>query len=118
MSSDASLPSVPLLRESALRGLIAAKAAIVVAAVGVSGGFIVTISLGGGKVALASVRGGQRLFASLSTLAGLLARLGCHHFQVDTTGYQPGRIRPAQPERSASMKAGRLPKSPKVSKKP
>lgn len=112
-SDPAPLPA--LLQEAALRGLLAAKATTGITAVGVSGGFVVVISLGEGKATLANARGEQRAFASLSTLAGLLARLGCHHFQVDTTAHQPGRIRPAQPERSASMKAGRLPKAPKKS---
>lgn len=104
-----------LLQEGALRALLAAKATTGVTAVGIDGGFVVLISLGDGKATLANARGEQRTFASLSTLASLLARLGCPRFDVDTSVYRPGRIRPAQPERSAAMKAGRLPKAPSKS---
>jgi hypothetical protein len=40
---------------------------------------------------------------------------GIDRFEVDAAKYEPGRIRAARPERSAAMKAGRLPK--KVAKK-
>jgi len=58
---------------------------------------------------LANAHNQVHVIAALSTLAGFLARLGCHQFQVDTTSFQPNRTRAAQPERSAAMKAGRLP---------
>lgn len=113
-TADAS-PAPALLQEGALRGLLAAKATTAVTAVGIDGGFVVLVALGEGKATLANARGEQRAFASLSTLAGLLARLGCPRFDVDTSAYRPGRIRAAQPERSAAMRAGRLPKAPSKS---
>ncbi len=60
---------------------------------------------------MANTRGAERLFASLETVALLLRRMGMNHFEVDVTHYETGRIRAAQPERSAAMKAGRLPKA-------
>lgn len=115
MSDDNPTPPTPapaLLQESAFRALLAAGATTGVTAIGIDGGFAVRISLGDGKALLANARGEQRAFASLSTLAGLLSKLGCHRFDVDTTTYRSGRIRPAQPQRSAAMKAGLLPKAP------
>jgi len=86
-----------------------------IAAVGRTGHFVVEINFGDGQALLANAHDQIRVFASLSTLAGFLARLGCHHFQVDTSNFESGRTRAAQPERSAAMKAGRLPtaKTPK-----
>jgi hypothetical protein len=52
-----------------------------------------------------------RIFASLATIAVLLQRLGYPHFDVDVTEYVRGRVRAAQPLRSASMKRGRLPEA-------
>lgn len=60
---------------------------------------------------LASARGGERIFASLSTLATLMQRIGPPKFTVDACEFAPGRVRAAQPERSAAMKAGALPKA-------
>ena len=57
---------------------------------------------------LANARGAARLFASLSTVAALLQKLGHPRFDVDATAFRRGRIRAAQPERSAAMKGGKL----------
>ena len=102
-------PRKALLQEAPLRGFIAAKVPTGITALGRTGHFVVQISLGDGQALLANAHDQVRIFASLSTLAGFLARLGCHQFNVDTTAFEPGRVRAAQPERSAAMKAGRLP---------
>lgn len=109
--AEAPKPGPALLQEAPLRGLIAAQVPTGITAVGRSGHFVVEIHLGDGMAVLANAHDEVRAFAALSTLASFLARLGCHRFEVDTTGFEPGRIRPAQPERSAAMKAGRLPKA-------
>lgn len=110
-SSTANAPAHALLQEAPLRGLIAAKVPTGITALGRKGSFVLEIRFGDGLALLANAHDEVRSFAALSTLASFLARLGCHQFQVDTTDFEPGRVRPAQPERSAAMKAGRLPKA-------
>ena len=107
--AEAQKPAPALLQEAPLRGLIAAQVPTGITAVGRSGHFVVEIRLGDGLALLANAHDEVRAFAALSTLASFLARLGCHRFEVDTTGFEPGRVRAPQPERSAAMKAGRLP---------
>jgi hypothetical protein len=108
---DEQLAPIPLLQEAPLRELLAAGMVGRVVAKGLSGGFVLEIHIGDRAVRMANTRGGERLFASLETVALLLRRMGMNHFEVDVTHYEAGRIRAAQPERSAAMKAGRLPKA-------
>ena len=112
-------PQQACLEEAALRQLLSARAVSAITARGSSRGFAIEAQLGNGLAVLVNARGQPRSFASLSTVATLLHRLGCSQFVVDTSAYAAGRIRPAQPARSASMKAGKLPravtKSPKRS---
>lgn len=108
-------PDAALLREAPLRELLAAKVVTSITAVGGQGGFIVEVKFGERLGVLATSRGGARVFASLSTLATLIQRLGSPRFEVDVSEYQRGRVRAAQPSRSALMKSGRLPKAPKTS---
>lgn len=103
-------PAPALLQESALRQLIRAGASDVVTARGGDKGYEIHIQVGDSTGLLVNARSLPRHFASLSTVATLLGRLGCLVFTVDTTDFMPGRIRPAQPARSLAMKAGRLPK--------
>ena len=109
-------PDAGLLREASLRELMVAKVVTAITAVGGLGGFIVVVMFGERMGVLATSRGGARGIASLSTLATLLQRLGCSRFDVDVSGYQRGRVRAAQPARSAAMKAGQLPRAPKSKK--
>lgn len=99
-----------LLQEASLRELIAAGVVSKLTAVGQAGGFVLQIRFGDRTSVLASARGEPRTFASLSTLASLMKRLGAPSFEVDAANFVPGRVRSAQPERSAAMKAGRLPR--------
>ncbi len=110
--------SCALLQEAPLRELIAAHAVNGLIAVGQSGGFVLQVRLGDGMAVLASSRGEPRAFASLSTLASLMKRLGAPHFEVDASEFTPGRVRAAQPERSAAMKAGNLPRAKNKSSGP
>jgi len=107
--SDQEQPIV-LLQESPLRDLMAAGMVTGVLVKGVSGGFALEVTIGGRPVILANTRGAERLFASLETAGLLLRRMGLERFDVDISKYKPGRVRAARPERSAAMKAGRLPK--------
>jgi hypothetical protein len=111
-------PQQACLEEAALRQLLTAGAVSSVVARGSSRGFGIEAQLGNGLAVLVNARGQRRSFASLSTVATLLRRLGCSHFAVDTDAYKPGRIRPAQPARSTAMKAGRLPRAAGKSIKP
>ena len=104
------LSSAPLLKEAALRELISARMVSNVLARGITGGFTLEVTIGGGTALLASSKGDVRTFASIETMSVMLKRMGVNTFTVDTTNYEAGRIRAAQPERSKAMKAGRLPK--------
>jgi hypothetical protein len=101
--------SIVLLQEAPLRDLLAAGMAGTVLVKGITGGFILEVTIGGRPAVLASARGSERLFASFETVGLLLRRMGLERFEVDVSKYEPGRIRAARPERSAAMKAGRLP---------
>lgn len=119
MPENAALPIIPppqslknavaLLNEAALRELIGAGAVNEIVARGGDGGFVLALKLGESDALLGSSQGKPRVFASISTIALLLQRLGQPRFVVDATDFVPGRIRPAQPERSAAMRAGKLP---------
>ena len=61
----------------------------------------------------AAARGGRsRHLGALAVSVCLCFRAAlAQTFEVDVTTYVPGRVRAAQPERSAAMKTGRLPKA-------
>lgn len=101
--------SIVLLQEAPMRDLFAGGMADSVLVKGITGGFILEVNIGGRPAVLASARGSERLFASFETVGLLLRRMGLERFEVDVSKYEPGRIRAARPERSAAMKAGRLP---------
>jgi hypothetical protein len=110
-ASKLSTPAVALLSESALRELLGAGAINEMVARGGEGGFVLALKLGASDAILGNSLGKPRVFASISTIALLLQRLGQTRFEVDVKDFVPGRVRPAQPERSAAMLAGKLPKA-------
>jgi hypothetical protein len=78
------------------------------------GGFVIEATLGtevGQTAILGNTRSGSRVFASLSTVAMLLKRLGFDRFVVDASQYVPGRVRAARPDRAAAMKAVKVVKT-------
>ena len=111
-------PAPALLQEAPLRALIAANVVQELTAIGRAGGFVLRVELADRTAFLASTRGEQRIFASLSTLACLMKRLGAPRFAVDAAEFGPGRLRRPQPERSAAMKEGRLPRASDASTAP
>lgn len=102
-------PATALLSESALRELLGAGAINEIVARGGEGGFVLALKLGASDAILGNSLGKPRVFASVSTIALLLQRLGQTRFEVDVKDFVPGRVRAAQPERSAAMLAGKLP---------
>lgn len=101
------------LPERSLRELINAQVVTGFAARGDKGGFVVEATLGSepGRIAkLGNTRGGVRIFASLSTVAMLLQRLGFNEFVVNSSEYVPGRVRGARPDRSEALKNASSPK--------
>jgi hypothetical protein len=93
--------------ETALRQLITAKSVHSITAVGRDGGFAVSVRFGTAQQILASDRHDVRLFPNLTTLAAFLARLGAQRFEVDVTGYRPGRVRKPRPDRAAALRVTR-----------
>lgn len=101
------------MQEAALRQLIQAGAVKAFVVRGQAGGFVIETAVGpdGNAVAvLGSTRNGSRVFASVTTVALLLRRLGINRFTVDAAQYVPGRARSARPDRAAAMKSVSLPK--------
>jgi hypothetical protein len=107
----ASAAAVPHLQEAPLRDLIAANVVSKLIAVGCLSGFTLEARLGEQKAVLANSRGNVRMFASLDAVVTLIGRLGRYQFEVDASEYKPGRVRAAQPARSAAMLNGKLPKA-------
>lgn len=110
-TAESTTPTVALLNEAAFRALLGAGAIESIVARGREGGFVLALKVGSSDAILGNSFGKPRLFASANTIALLLKRMGRTRFEVDSTDFVPGRIREAQPERSAAMLAGKLPKA-------
>lgn len=106
-------PVIPAtLQEGALRELVNAGVVTGFVARAQDGGFVIEAALGtevGQTAILGNTRSGPRVFASLTTIAMLLKRLGFDRFEVDTAQYVPGRVRAARPDRAAAMTKVKLP---------
>jgi len=100
MSADA-------IRETTLRELAEADSIRSVAAVGRHGGFAVSVHYGVVERTLSSARGDISLFPNLTTLATFLRKFGITHFEVDTAHFEPGRVRPARPDRAEALRRTR-----------
>jgi hypothetical protein len=74
------------------------------AIVGQKGGFVVEVRSGMADRILAAKTGVPRLFATLDTAAGIMRELGIVNFNVDLSGFEPGRARGARPDRGAAMR--------------
>lgn len=101
----------PFIKEVILRELIAAGATPQIMVEGRKGGFGMRISFGNRTSVLTNIQGHPRVFASLTTIAVLLRRIGSPKFTVDMSEYTPGLVRKAQPARAAAMKRGEMPKA-------
>jgi hypothetical protein len=94
------------IKESVLRELIDSHSVNSICAVGQAGGFAIAIRYSDVERLLANSRGDVRLF-SLSSAARFLQDLGFEKFEVNTSEFEPGRIRKARPDRSEAMKRTR-----------
>jgi hypothetical protein len=95
------------LKETTLRELVEAQSVRAACVVGLKGGYAVTVRYGLIERTLATTRGEVRVFASLNTAADFLRKLGLAKFEVDATGYEPGRVRPARPDRAEALRKTR-----------
>lgn len=89
------------------RELLAANAVTRVLAVGVRGGFKVSIDCSNAVCLLSNSKGEPRCFVSLNTLSNYLAQCGVMLFEVNASSYQRARLRKPRPDRSAALKKTR-----------
>lgn len=99
--------AVETIRETTLRELAEANTIQSVHAIGQRSGFAVAIRYGSTERFLASTRSGVRLFPNLTTLAIFLRKIGISHFEVDTTSYEQGLVRPPRPDRAEALRQTR-----------
>jgi hypothetical protein len=95
------------IKEPVLRELIQASEAVSAIVSGRERGFAVLVHLGTSDKLLATSKGAVRLFASLDTACSFVKDLGLERFEVDMSGYQPGRLRSARPDRAEALKLSR-----------
>lgn len=95
------------IKEALLREL--SKSAVTLNAIvkGENQGFSISVRIGEQKRVLETARGQARRFASLDTAASFIKDVGIPQFEVDMSGYQPGRLRRARPDRAAALKKTR-----------
>lgn len=109
------MPAVATIKEPTLRELAETDSIRSVRANGQLRGFALLVDYGRAERKLVTARGEARLFSNLTTLACFLRKLGIERFEVDTTHYQPGRIRPPRPDRAAALRKTRTrPRQPSL----
>lgn len=94
------------IREVMLRELVQAGA-VTATATGQRGGFAIAICFGTTRKLLSSARGDIRVFPNLTTLASFLRKLGISRFEVDSSSYEPCRVRRARPDRAEALRRTR-----------
>jgi hypothetical protein len=92
----------PLVRE-----LIQATGGVAAVAVGGQGGFALLFRFSEVERTLVNSHGHVRLFASLNTAGSFFRRVGVSRFEVDMTGYEPGRLRGPRPDRAEALRGTR-----------
>jgi hypothetical protein len=94
-----------LISASALQQLLDVQAVTEISVVGVRQGFEVRVASASGQPrALGTVRGDLRRFATIDTAATFLKALGAPKFSVEMTGFEPGRLRSARPDRALALR--------------
>jgi len=99
--------AVNIIREPVLRELVRSPVPVRAVVRGAQNGFLVVAQVAGQEKVLETARGGIRRFASLDTAASFVSDLGLPVFEVDMSGYQPGRLRKARPDRAEALKRTR-----------
>jgi hypothetical protein len=92
-----------VIKESAFRELVVARAIEGACVAGRTGGYVITIQQGQLTRTLVTARGAPRLF-TLDNASKYLCGVGLSRFQVDASGYLPGRMRKARPDRAEALK--------------
>ena len=90
------------IKEGTLRELVQAQSVRSATVLGRPGGYAISVRYGMTERALATSRGGLRLF-TLDAAGKFLRELGLPRFEVDATGFEPGRMRPARPDRATAL---------------
>ena len=86
------MEALQTIKEPVLRELIQASEAVSATVSGRERGFAIVVHLGNSDKLLATSRGVLRLFASLDTACSFVKDLGLERFEVDMSGYLPGRL--------------------------
>lgn len=94
------------IKENTLRELAGAGSIRNACLIGQYGGFVITVRYGELERQLASTRGDVRLF-SLKNATDFLRGIGVVRFEVDSTNYEPGRLRKPRPDRAEAMRKTR-----------
>lgn len=95
------------IKLSTLRELVDAKTITRVVAIGVPGGFTLSVNCASATRVLSGSNGAPRCFTNLNTLSGFLSRCGVSEFEVDARSYQRVRVRKPRPDRAAALKKTR-----------
>ena len=90
------------IKEATLKELVQAQSVRSASVLGKHGGYVISVRYGLAERALGTSRGGLRLF-TLDAASKFLRDLGLPRFEVDATGYEPGRIRKARPDRATAL---------------
>lgn len=96
------------IKVATFRELVAVNAVNRVLAVGVRGGFKLSIECSNSVCLLSNSKGEPRCFVSLNTLSSFLAQCGVMHFEVNASSYQRARLRKPRPDRSVALKKTRM----------
>jgi hypothetical protein len=94
------------IKEPILRELVEANSIQTACVVGQKGGYAIRVSYGLAERTLLNTRGDVRLF-SLENAANFLREIGLPKFEVDASGYKPGRLRAARPDRADALRRTR-----------
>jgi hypothetical protein len=95
------------IKETHLREVIQASGPVRTTILGAQGGFEVQFHIGDLERQLVNSRGSTRMFAILDTAATFVQERGITRFEVDMTGYKPGRLRSARPDRAEALRGTR-----------
>lgn len=91
------------IKETTLRELVRANSISSACLIGQSGGYVVKVRYGLSERVLATTRNEVRIF-TLENAGKFLRAIGLPRFEVDATGYEPGLLRRARPDRAEALR--------------